>query len=190
MNTHTDRELEWAPFEDDARSPKDLRRAFRRGVLAGCGCSLGGLLVLAATSFMVLGLLTVTGHIPDSAAVPGDELHEATLSMLREEGVLGEDEEVLYYYSDGTFSFREDGNFFTDRRVVSYWLDDDDIVVEEATYPEIADIAPEFDDSLLANSAILVERVNGDSFYMIVSNESDLDEVFVTLLIDTWRENR
>ena len=190
MSTYTKDDPDWAPFEVDARSPRDLRRAFRRGVLTGCGCSLGGLLVMAATSFMVFGLLTVTGHIPDSAAMPGDELHESTLSMLREEGVLGEDEEILYYYSDGVFSFREDGNFFTDRRVVSYWLADDDIVMEDVAYPEIADITAAFDDTLFANSKILVEQVDGDSFYLAVSNESDLDEEFVELLIATWVENR
>lgn len=62
--------------------------------------------------------------------------------------------------------------------------------MEDAAYPEIADITTQFDDTLLANSEIVVERVNGESFNLIVSNESDLDENFSELLIDTWRENR
>ena len=156
----------------------------------GCGASLGCLVVVVITVLIVLGVLIETGHLPDSAAVPGEELPEATLTFLRTSGVLGEDEEVLYFYSDGLFSLQEDGNFFTDRRVVSYVGDGDDLIVEEATYPEIVDITAIYDDSLFANSEVLLDLVSGDSLYLLVSNESDLDEEFVELLLATWQENR
>jgi hypothetical protein len=100
------------------------------------------------------------------------------------------DEEVLYYYSDAMFSFRDNGNFFTAQRVVSYRTESGELMIEDATYAEIADITATFNEGYFENSYILVERTEGNSFYLAVSNESGLDRVFVRLLMDTWLENR
>ncbi len=190
LTTSNSEDPEWAFLEEGSHSPGDARHAFRKGVLAACGCFLGSLLVIGTTAAIAITVLMETGRIPDSAAVPGHQLHESTLSFLREEGLLEEDERVLYYYSDGTFSFREDGNFFTDQRVISYWLEGDDIVMQSATYPEIADITPKFEDSILGNSEIWLDLEGGEQLYLIVANESDLDEEFVRLLTEIWMENR
>ena len=189
MSARNSTESDWPAMEDDVRSDEDVRRAFRKGLLVGC-VALGCLVATATAAVVLLVTMIDSGRIPDSAAMPGGALREETLSMLRESGLLGVDEEVLYYYSDGVISFREDGNFFTDQRVVSYWIEDDELVMEDAIYLEIADIATTFNDGLFANSDIWVERLDGDSFYLAVSNESGLDRVFVRLLMDTWQENR
>jgi len=189
MKAHKRREPEWPPLEEDVRSPEDVRRAFHKGLLVGC-LTMGCVAAVAVAALVLLGIMVESGALPDSAAVPGHELREETLGMLRESGVLGEDEEVLYYYSDAMLSFREDGNFFTDQRVVSYWIEDGDLIIEEATYPEITDITTVFNDGFFENTDVWVERLDGDSFYLAVGNESGRDHVFVELLMDTWRSNR
>ena len=181
---------DWVDFEDPPPGRQDVRRAFRKGVLVGCGASLVGVAALAVAAMIVFSLLMDSGHIPDTAAVPGDEVKDSLLELLREDTGLREDERVLYYYSAGTFDFHEDGNYFTDSRVVSYWIEGGEFFFEEATYPEIDDIVPTYEEAFLENSQIWIERGDGSSFMLYVSNEDGGDETFISLLIETWQANR
>jgi len=175
------------PFEGASIEDRS-RPAFRKGLVIGCAFAAAAPVVLVAFGLLVIGVLIETGVLPDSAAVPGHELTATTLDVLREEGLIEEDERVLFFYSDGFFSVREDGNFFTDRRAVSYWEDGDDFYVESADYHDVESIEFAHDTSLLANSVITVERVDGSQFELIVSNEAGKDEEFFELLERTWRE--
>ena len=166
------------------------RRSFRNGLLVGCGVSLVGLIGIVLVALLAVGVLMTTGHVPDTAAVAGDQLPPPTLDFLREEGIVEEDEEVLFFYSGGFLSLREDGNLFTDRRVISYWEDDDGLQVLTATYPQISSIEPHYVDGFLEDSEVTIELLDGDSFLLLVSNEGDQDERFVELLIETWEQLR
>lgn len=190
MRATDEDEADWAQVEDDVRSPADVRRAFRKGVLVGCGTGLLGIVALVFIALVALSVMIETGLVPDSMAVRGEDLPASALTFLAEAGLLEEQEQVLYYYCDGLVSFREDGNLFTDRRVISYWEEGEELFVEQATYSEISAIEPIYDDSLFANSQIWVERASGEAFQLIVSNEDDLDEEFVELLIETWTAKR
>jgi hypothetical protein len=180
------------PFEDASLEDRS-RPALRKGLVIGCAIAAAISAALALIGFIgliALGLLMDEGRIPNSAAVPGRELTATTLDFLHSEGLLGEDERVLFFYGDGFLSVRADGNFFTDRRAVSYWEDDDEVRFEAAGYHEIEGVVFEPDDSLFANSVITIERVDGSQFGLVVSNEANKDEEFFELLDRTWKENR
>ena len=162
------------------------RRSFLTGVLVGCGISLVLLVGAGMAAAIARTALMASGHVPDTSAIPGESLPAVTRDFLVDEGIVEPDEQVLYFYSDGFLALREDGNLFTDRRVISYWEDDGELWIEEATYPEIAEVVPLYNEGFLANSEVTIERVEGDAFTLLVSNEDDHDERFVELLIETW----
>lgn len=127
---------------------------------------------------------------PDAAVIAGEEMSARDLELLRGEGMLAEGERVLYFYSDGPLSVCEQGSFYTDSRVVSYGDCEGKFEVQQATYSEIKAITPEYQDDLLVNSEVLIERRDGTSFRLLVSNQENLDEAFVELLQATWESAR
>lgn len=180
---------EYAPFER-RESDALVRRAFRKGLLVGCLVSVAIPILLGAIGAVTLGILIERGHVPDSAAVAGHELNARTLEFLRAEELVRGDEQIAYFYSAGLISLREDGNFFTDRRTVSYWEVADEIQIESAGYHEIETLSYTPDDSLFADSVITVERVDQTTFPLIVSNEGGKDDEFFELLDSAWKQHR
>jgi hypothetical protein len=175
-------------LEDPAQRRGRARRPFLLGMLAGCGISLVLALGAVGAAAVVITVLMGTGHVPDTAAIPGEELPAATSAFLVEQGLVEPDEQVLYFYSGGFLSLREDGNLFTDRRVISYFEhgDADELVVEQAAYPEIADVEVEYGDGFLADSEVTIVRTDGESFLLLVCNEDGHDRRFVERLLETW----
>lgn len=179
-------------FEDPAPRRASSRRAFLLGMLAGCGLSLVLAVGLVAAAAVAVTVLMETGHVPDTAAIPGEALPAATRDLLVAEGLIEPDEQVLYFYSGGFLSLREDGNLFTDRRVISYSEDEDgdELVVEQASYPEIADVQVLYGEGFLADSEVTIVRHDGDSFWLRVCNDEGHDRRFVERLVETWERAR
>ena len=132
--------------------------AIRRGAYAG---------------FVVAGVTTV---------VDGEEIGPRDRRMLRSEGVLEPGEDIVLFYSAGIFSIREDGNMVTDRRVISYWLEDDEIWMVSAVFGEIADATMEVEGGTFEDSVIAITETDGEEFKLLASIEKDghkrmLDEI-------------
>ncbi len=150
----------------------------------------GSVAVLGFFSLMALGLAMELGFLPDTAVVSGSELRPSTVELLRSHRVLGEDESIRYFYSEGLLSVLEGGNFFTNSRVVSYADLTGDAYFDSAPFEEVADIEIQYSESWLDDSVVTVYTDKGDSFFLIVSSEEKKDRVFFEALIETWRKNR
>ncbi len=139
--------------------------------------------------FVVVGLTLQTLNIlPSTQVVPGDRLWASDVEFLKEINVLSKDEEIVYFYSSGLFSIKEDGNFFTDKRVVSYWQDSlfgGELVVEMAAYNDIAHIKQGSTD-IFGISEIKITRTDGSWFFIVVSSEGGKDKDFVIALRSRW----
>ncbi|MEI7979983.1 MAG: hypothetical protein WCI53_14130, partial [Bacteroidota bacterium] len=76
-----------------------------------------------------------------SAIKKGDQLSSEDLKYIRSLGILDEGEKILLFDSQGALGGkRTSGNFITEKRLATYWIDDHDIklnVVESAFYPDI-----------------------------------------------------
>lgn len=107
-------------------------------------------------------------------------------------GAIGEDEEIQYFYSMGLWSFKEDGNYFSDKSVGSYWenLYEDSCGVEVAKFSEVAIIDIEYSDSVLEDTLVTVVRNDGSEFELYISNELDRDHLFGDTLLEFWNNNR
>lgn len=149
-------------------------------VLIGCG----GLLAL----FMLLGfgfLVWVGMNSPDTAVIPGPQVPEKFMTLVRETGVLEDGETVLYFYSDALMDVRDSFYLLTDRKVVLYsnaWEEPAILVPFDA----IADLDATWSDSFFVDSSIFIELEDGSVVTVPVSSEYDRDEQFFNDLEERW----
>lgn len=142
----------------------------------------------AAAIFALLagfGLLTMTGHVPSTEVVSGSEVSPEDHQDLVANGILYEDEEIAYFYSYGLLSVLEGGSILTDRAVVSYFIEDEQVVPYELAFHEIKDIAI-FQQGDYMNDAIYrIDSHEEDSWIAIqLSTENQGDVRFIAALRD------
>jgi hypothetical protein len=100
-------------------------------------------------------------------------------------------EKIHYFYSDAYFDVRDDGNGFTDKRVFSYWQDDDDGFQKEVvTFDAIANIEVQFSDDEYENTIITITRNDETDFMLFVSTIDEGDQLFVKELKKRWKKKR
>lgn len=148
------------------------------------------IIILSSVGLTLMGKL---GFVPDTKVVPGSELSDGTLEDLMAKGLLVEGESIQYFYSEDLTSFVDYGNFFTEDRIVSYELDEsgEELLIYTATYQEVSDI--QFLDAESSLEDAYIEIYTGEedpSFYLVVSTEEDLDEVFFSELVKNWKAKK
>jgi hypothetical protein len=139
----------------------------------------GVLLVLAAplVLFMFVSSLNL---VPSTQVISGSIVWEWDREWMRDHGVLEPGEELLWFYSNGVLSIESDGNLLTDRRIVSYWEDElGAFFIEEAAFAEVKEIQQEPTESVLDPIVVTVERHDGSSFRIVLSDEDDRHQHFL-----------
>ena len=110
------------------------------------------------------------------------------LDYLHEQGLLDEDEGILYFYSAGLWSISEDGNIVTTKGVVAYWTDVEsgELFGDYAYYADIADISVAFAESGFEDTQITVVKRDGTEFLMAASAEEERDRIFVRAIEERY----
>ena len=125
----------------------------------------------------------------------GNQLNDEDLKYIRSLGILEEGEEILLFDSQGAFGGkRNSGNFITEKRLATYWIDEHDSqnnVVESALYPEIDTIITK-DLSTSLTYASYLEVVTKDKRRFKVNVDAKQEELqhFFDLANEKWRKNR
>lgn len=127
---------------------------------------------------------------PSQVAVAGDLLSAEHLDALRSAGHVAASETVRYFYSDGPGTVLQDGNLFTDDRIVSYVMDVDSTWVWSARFDEVVDLQVEPGGPGDALSSIYVVPADAQAFRLIVATEGEGDRQFAAAMVDRWREVR
>jgi len=143
----------------------------------------GALILSLMAVFIVLMSL---GVVPSSRVLAGSEISEANISTLKEEGILLPDEKVAYFYSQGLTSILEGGNILTNKRVITYFTDEQDQITN---YPmqieDVVSVALEESGSSLSDSVYLVKSNSPNRWIRLhLSVEQKGDEKFVAELRD------
>lgn len=141
---------------------------------------------------LVLGTfvcLSTFNFIPSTHVIPGSGISNMNKQFLRENGLLEDDETIIYFYSDGIFSIEGEGNFFTNNSVVSYENQSGELYGGIAYYNEIDDIKVEFSNAFLDDTIITIIKKDGTNFMLIVPAEEGLDRVFVSSLLKLWKNS-
>ncbi|MFQ5570486.1 MAG: hypothetical protein ACE5G0_12465 [Rhodothermales bacterium] len=143
------------------------------------------LLVIIGGGFWLLAMLSYV--TPETKALLGSELPASYREILVDDGYLRPEEEVLFFYSGGLLSIREDGNLLTNVRVVSYESYGGETYEADARYSEIADVSVSYGESWVEDTQIVVTTVEGEDIYLVVSIEEGRDKAFFRQLMSEWR---
>lgn len=130
-----------------------------------------GLLALLASTY---SLITIGGMLPSTRVLSGGELPRTQYNQLLIDGIVSTDEVIEYFYSNALSSVLNAGNVLTDRRVITYWTDENG---ERQIY--------EFDlDDIV--SVNLVERENAFNLSIYQINADD-PEIWIHIFLSTQR---
>ena len=118
--------------------------------------------------------------VPSTQVVPGSLLWAHHRDYLEKSGIVDADEQILYFYSEGFFSMKDDGNLLTDRGVISYWRDEEsnEFYIEKAAFSEIAQITPEYG-NFVDSTSVTITRHDESDFVLLLSAEDRRDRLFL-----------
>lgn len=118
-------------------------------------------LVVAAYGF---GFLIETGYAPSDRVQTHDEIGDKHMQVLLDEGIIGKDERIQHFYSEGLLSVREGGSILTDRRVIAYAEWDDEIELFELGFDEVESIEQIQEGSTLDYAVYVVSGSNEEDY--------------------------
>lgn len=157
---------------------KELKKGWRiAGYLAG---SIG--LVIFLIVFAV-GIAEMAGYLPPSGIVTGEQIRQPNRSFLVDNKYVSADEKIIYFYSAGVLSIEDDGNLLTDRRIISYWTDENGAYFEAIALDDVTDVSVTYSQAWYEDTKITV--VGDDKeVILFISSDNGLDKVFVKSLND------
>ncbi|MBU3006145.1 DUF3857 domain-containing transglutaminase family protein [Paraglaciecola arctica] len=132
-----------------------------------------------------------TPFLPGDSVRTESQMLQSDLKFLYRKQVLPADETIEYFYSDAFFSIRDDGNGFTQERVFSYWLDDQQgFELEVASFDQIKNIEVEYAEDQDSNTIIIIKRTDSSEFMLFVSSVDDGDKLFFNTLNKLWKSKK
>jgi len=136
--------------------------------------------------------LSGIGFLPSTAVVSGESLWTRDIDYLRQRQILGAEEEIVYFYSNGMWSIAEDGQFFSNRYVTSYYQDADsgETYLDYAAYSDIDNIEVEWAESLLDVTVVTITGRDDYQFVLWLSSEGGGDRKFVNAMRANWNRLR
>ena len=158
-------------------------------VLAVGGCATIGFLGFVGA--LIWGALYFNSDaVPDGNIQSGHALNPHAQELLEEENLVPQGETVIYYVADGTFSHRESGVFFTDRRVVTYFDSNGELSVESVAFTDVEsiDIQPPY--AADQNFRVSIQMKTGGPMIFYVDKDQELEYGFTEKLISSWESAR
>jgi hypothetical protein len=136
--------------------------------------------------FIVLNALTSCQNIES-----GDSLGEKTISRIKKMGLLDEDEKIIRFYSN--YQKDKAGNFFTDKRIAHYWLDEDNdskTDISFAYYQDIISIDTNFTVHDFDIPFMTVRKRDSSTFRVFIDGTYKQENDFFVEAMKLWRTKR
>lgn len=121
----------------------------------------------------------------------GDTLERVDIERIQKLNLLDEGERILSFYSE--FKNEVAGNFFTDRRISKYWIDENDKLKNEisyAFYPNIISIDTVYDAGATYCPYMLITRTDGYTFKVCIGGKRLEIKMFFEEALRQWRQHR
>ncbi|MFT3703496.1 MAG: hypothetical protein QM802_14060 [Agriterribacter sp.] len=145
-------------------------------------------------SFLGILLLLIVFNSCNCGLKSDKDLSEKDKKFIKKLGLLEEKEKIILFNSQGSgfHTIKTSGNFFTDKRIASYWIDDQSKSkshIEYAFYQEIDTIRryPKYHSLTLA-SYLEVQKKDGTTFKVYVSEDSVTTWSFFNKALHQWCE--
>lgn len=130
-------------------------------------------------------LLAGCGHIQ-----PGASLSGADISRIKKLGLLDSGEHIVSFYSEATNA--QAGNFFTDRRLAKYWIDNNNPsknYITFAWYDDVKSIDTVYYAGLTWSPYMLVTMNNNTNFKVCGGGRKDELKMYFEEAIAIWRSH-
>lgn len=125
--------------------------------------------------------------LPNQEVVEGNDIWGHDIKYMQRKGVIPAGEDIVLFYSDAWLSVRNDGNGFTENRVFSYWLDDNDSFnYKSEPLANVSKINPHYSTKWDEDSTVTIILDDESEFVLYLPSESNMDRKFVKLLRDKW----
>jgi hypothetical protein len=154
-------------------------RAARRGVPAWVWV-VGVVVVVVAAGVAALAYVGTAG--PETRVYSGYEVPQRYMAVMRETGMLDDDEEVRLFYSDALVDIRNGFYFVSDRKVGVY-RKDAAVPALAIPFAEIESVELERNLSFFIDSTITLTLKDGRVIWIPVSSELGGDQHFHTAII-------
>lgn len=140
--------------------------------------------------FILSSLLTLPSCTSNKDA---SDLTKDDLAFIQGLGILDEHEEIELFESNGGFKgVKQSGNFITDKRIASYWVDQDERTVSSAYFENEIDSITLMD--LVSKptyaSYLTVYKTNGQHFKVYVDADSVQTYHFFETANDRWMKSK
>jgi transglutaminase-like putative cysteine protease len=147
--------------------------------------------LILCVPLVTYALAIETPFLPGDSIRTESQMLEGDLKFLYRKQVLPANETIQYFYSDAFLSIRDDGNGFTDERVFSYWLDDQEgFQLQVASYEQIKNIEVEYGEDEDSNTIITIKRMDSSEFMLFVSTVDGGDKLFFNTLNKLWKKKK
>jgi len=121
----------------------------------------------------------------------GNTLSNSDIEYVRKLNLLGPGETIYKFYSE--FKKEKAGNFFTNRRLATYWIDDrhkEKNEISFAFYPDIRAIDTIYNPGASYCPYMLVTRMDSTKFKVCANGSRDEVRSFFEEAIKLWLQNR
>ncbi|NOY41350.1 MAG: hypothetical protein GXP26_05880 [Planctomycetes bacterium] len=140
-------------------------------------------LALFSIPLLSIGVSSSVGLIPSTQVIPGSLLWPHQREYLENSGIVEADEKIIYFYSEGFLSIKDDGNLLTDHGVISYWWDEEsnEFYIEKAVFSDISKIIPKYG-NFIESTLVTITRHDESEFDLLLSTEDHRDRLFLRKL--------
>ena len=156
------------------------KRIKKKRTAAYIGFGILGLFIITIGYFFILGALG-----PETEVVPGKLLNKKYVAFVREQQLIKDDEEIIYWYSDGYSDFKSGLYFFTKEKVVVYSKDWEEPAII-MPFTTIDEINFEHNPSFFDDSIIFLLLNDSTEVFFPVSSENGGDIKFYNTLTKMW----
>lgn len=118
-------------------------------------------------------------------------LGQEDIKNIEDLGLLDKNEKIYKFYSE--FNKRHAGNFFSDKRIATYWIDDrkkDKNKISFALYKDIKTIDTIYNAGATYSPYMLITTINGDSFKVSVNGSKNDIKMFFEEVLEQWKKNK
>jgi hypothetical protein len=136
----------------------------------------------------VLVVLSAIGFLPSTMVITQDEMWDRDIAYLRDNDILGPDENIAFFYSEGIWSIAEGGQFFSDQFVTSYSRDVDtgETYLDYVEFSRISDIEVIWSESWMDMTIVTITTDDDYEFTLWLSAEEGGDKKFIKQMKNIW----
>ncbi len=140
---------------------------------------------------VILLLISCFTFISCQSIESGDTLDKKTIAKIKELGLLDGDEKIIQYYSNHEKD--KAGNFFTNKRIAHYWLDQHDdsrTDISFGYYQDIISIDTNFKVYDFDIPYMTIKKKDSTAFKVYIDGTHEEKKIFFETAIDFWKKRR